>query len=135
MPNNGASRGNGPARKTGGSTYAYRPSVAPEMTLREIADLLADRLVDLYRPSDGRRSALRTQPPFAASPHRQELLLFYEYVRADTGQRLGASHPAGWTGFVANLVMRRYRKDIPEFWSRQSATAEDDRQRPELRAA
>jgi hypothetical protein len=32
--------------------------------------------------------------------------------------------------------MRRYRKDIPEFWSRQSATARDAAQeRLELRVA
>jgi hypothetical protein len=28
----------------------------------------------------------------------------------------------GWTGLLANLVMRRYRKDIPEFWTRQAVT-------------
>jgi hypothetical protein len=35
---------------------------------------------------------------------------------------------------LANLVMRRYRKDIPEFWSQQAATACDAAdERPELR--
>jgi hypothetical protein len=28
---------------------------------------------------------------------------------------------AGWTGLVANLVQRRYRADIPEFWKKQQA--------------
>jgi hypothetical protein len=93
-----------------------------QLTLKEIANLLAERLVDLYRPKDGRRPALATQPPFATSPHWQNLLLFYEYFHADTGQGLGAAHQTGWTGLLANLVMRRYRKDIPEFWSRQSVT-------------
>ena len=94
-----------------------------ELTLKEIANLIADRLVELYRPNDGRRPALATQPPFATSPHWQGLLLFYEYFHADTGQGLGAAHQTGWTGLLANLVMRRYRKDIPEFWRRRSATA------------
>jgi hypothetical protein len=96
-----------------------------ELTLKEIANLLAERLVDLYRPKDGRRPALATQSPFATSPHWQDLLLFYEYFHAETGQGLGAAHQTGWTGLLANLVMRRYRKDIPEFWSRRSATARD----------
>ena len=90
---------------------------------------------DLYRPKGGRRPALATQPPFAASPHWQDLLLFYEYFNADTGQGLGAAHQTGWTGLLANLVMRRYRKDIPEFWSRQSVAVSTSRERPELQVA
>jgi hypothetical protein len=107
-----------------------------ELTLKEIANLLSDRLVDLYRLNDGRRPALATQPPFATSRYWQDLLLFYEYFHADTGQGLGAAHQTGWTGLLANLVMRRYRKDIPEFWSRQSgATNAASRESPELRVA
>ena len=68
--------------------------------------------------------------------HWKDLLLFYEYFHADTGQGLGAAHQTGWTGLLANLVMRRYRKDIPEFWSRQSvATNAASRERPKLRVA
>ena len=107
-----------------------------ELTLKEIANLLAERLVDLYRPKGDRRPALATQPPFATSPHWQDLLLFYEYFNADTGQGLGAAHQTGWTGLLANLVMRRYRKDIPEFWSRQSVTVNAaSRERRELQVA
>jgi hypothetical protein len=80
------------------------------LTLKEVANLLAERLVDLYRPKGGRRPAMAAQPPFATSPHWQNLLLFYEYFNADTGQGLGAAHQNGWTGLLANLVMRRYRR-------------------------
>jgi len=52
------------------------------------------------------------------------LLLFYGYFHAETGRGLGAAHQTGWTGLLANLVMRRYRKDIPELWSRQSAATQ-----------
>jgi len=42
----------------------------------------------------------------------------------------------GAPALIANLVMRRYRKDIPEFWSRQSATGHATAQaRAELRVA
>ena len=105
------------------------------MTLKEVASLLAERLVDLYRPKGGRRPAMAAQPPFATSPHWQNLLLFYEYFNADTGQGLGAAHQTGWTGLLANLVMRRYRKDIPEFWSRQSVPVSTSRERSELQVA
>jgi len=82
------------------------------LTLHEIADLLTDRLVSLYRPDQqGVRPALRGQPPFEKDPHWRDLLLFYEYFHAETGQGLGAAHQTGWTGLLANLVLRRHAKD------------------------
>jgi hypothetical protein len=88
------------------------------LTLNEIATLISERIVDIYRVGDDRRRPVfRAQPPFDSDPHWRDLLLFYEYFHADTGEGLGAQHQTGWTGLIANLVMRRYRKDIPEYWS------------------
>jgi hypothetical protein len=88
-----------------------------ELNLKEIATLIAERIVDIYRRDrQGRTPALQTQPPFATDEHWKDLLLFYEYFHADTGQGLGAAHQTGWTGLIANLVTRRYRKDIPQYW-------------------
>ena len=36
-------------------------------------------------------------------------LLFHEYFHGDTGAGLGASHQTGWTGLVADLILRRQR--------------------------
>ena len=90
------------------------------LALNEIATLIADRVVNIYR-RDGTPypPALQAQPPFHTSVHWQDLLQFYEYFHADTGQGLGAAHQTGWTGLIANLVLRHYRQDIPEYWSRQ----------------
>jgi hypothetical protein len=94
-----------------------------ELNLREIANLIAERLVNIYRcEAGGCPPAMAGQPVFARDPHWRELLLFYEYFHAETGQGLGASHQTGWTGLIANLVMRRYRKDIPQFWRQDSAS-------------
>jgi hypothetical protein len=88
-----------------------------ELNLKEIATLIAERIVDIYRRDrQGRAPALQTQPPFCTDEHWKDLLLFYEYFHADTGQGLGAAHQTGWTGLIANLVTRRYRKDIPRYW-------------------
>ena len=96
-----------------------------EMTLREIANLISDRLVGIYRRDDaGRRAAYCAQPPFAADPHWRDLLLFYEYFHAETGQGLGAAHQTGWTGLLANLVLRRYRKAVPAYWAEHAALPE-----------
>jgi len=67
-----------------------------ELTLKEIANLIADRLVELYRPNDGRRPALATQPPFSTSSHWQGLLLFYEHFEPTPARGSGRhTRPAG----------------------------------------
>jgi hypothetical protein len=90
------------------------------MTLKEIANMLAARLVNLYRRDEnGRIAAFAAQSPFQDDPLWKDLYLFYEYFHGDNGRGLGAAHQTGWTGLIANLVMRSYQRDIPEFWRRQ----------------
>lgn len=77
-----------------------------EMTLREIACLLAKRLTDMFmRNEQGLIAAFPPDSPYQHDPHWQDLLLFNEYYHADSGQGLGASHQTGWTGLVANLLL------------------------------
>jgi len=87
------------------------------LNLKQIANLIAERLVNLYRrdPSQG-VPALRRDSPFQYDPHWKDLYLFYEYFHGESGQGLGAAHQTGWTGLIANLLMRRYRRDRPDFW-------------------
>jgi hypothetical protein len=93
-----------------------------ELNLKEIATLIAERLVGLYRrDQDGLMPAYPADSPFQHDPYWRDLLQFYEYFHADTGQGLGAAHQTGWTGLLANLVMRRYRRDIPAYWGQQMA--------------
>jgi hypothetical protein len=94
-----------------------------ELTLREIATLIAERLVKLFRRDlAGRIPALPPDSPFQNDPNWKDLLLFHEYFHADNGQGLGAAHQTGWTGLIANLIMRRYRKDIPAYWRERRDT-------------
>ena len=95
-----------------------------ELNLKEIAHLIAERVVNIYRRDRaGKCPAFQRQPQFANDEHWRDLLLFYEYFHADTGDGLGAAHQTGWTGLIANLVMRRYRVGIPSYWSRQLTQA------------
>jgi hypothetical protein len=83
-----------------------------ERNLGEIAGLLAERLVDLYRRDQHKAvPALRRDTPFHGDPLWKDLYFFYEYFHGETGQGLGAAHQTGWTGLLANLVMRRYQRD------------------------
>ena len=95
-----------------------------ELTLNEIAKLVSDRLVNMFRRRrDGRIPALPPDSPFQRDPAWKDLLLFHEYFHGETGLGLGAMHQTGWTGLVANLVQRRYRSDIPAFWRGQQTKA------------
>jgi hypothetical protein len=101
-------------------TFAVPCLDSQRLTLNGIANLIADRVANIYRRGEGGVTpAMQTQSPFHADPHWRDLLLFYEYFHAETGQGLGASHQTGWTGLIANLVLRHYRKEIPSFWSSQ----------------
>jgi len=91
-----------------------------ELTLNQVAKLISDRLVNIFRRGpDGRIPALPVDSPFQHDAAWRDLLLFHEYFHGETGLGLGAMHQTGWTGLVANLVQRRYRNDIPAFWKGQ----------------
>lgn len=93
-----------------------------ELNMNEVATLISERIAGIYRRgSNDRRPVYQGKTPFDEDPHWRDLLLFYEYFHAEKGIGLGAAHQTGWTGLVANLIMRRYHKDIPLFWSHQGA--------------
>ena len=108
-----------------GFTVAVPCRDGERMNLREIATLISERLVDMFRrdPS-GRVPALPEASPFQRDPHWKDLLLFNEYFHGETGLGLGAMHQTGWTGLVANLVQRKYRQAVPQFWRDQAAQAQ-----------
>jgi hypothetical protein len=73
------------------------------LTLDQVADELSERLISLFlRGANGRRPAFDD-----VDPSFGDVLLFHEYFHGDTGKGLGASHQTGWTGLVANLILRR----------------------------
>jgi hypothetical protein len=76
-------------------------------TLAQAADLIDDRLCDLFRvgpagtrPSDGARIEASDDPLW------REHVTFSEYFDGDTGEGLGAAHQTGWTALVAHLLCR-----------------------------
>ncbi len=94
------------------------------MCLNEVATLIAERLVNMYRrDAHGHRPVYGPDSPFQSEPAWRELLLFFEYFHGDDGRGLGAQHQTGWTGLLANLVMRRYRADVPNIWRHRATRA------------
>jgi hypothetical protein len=77
----------------------------PQRTLAQVAEDLANRLIRIFtRDEAGRRPVHGDRRKFQDDPHWRDLVLFYEYFHADTGEGLGASHQTGWTGLVAALI-------------------------------
>jgi len=88
-------------------TVAVPSPGGPQLCLDEAADLIDDRLINLFRrgadgrrPSDGNRIESSADPLWAAH------ITFSEYFDGDTGEGLGASHQTGWTALVAHLLCR-----------------------------
>jgi len=75
------------------------------LTIREVADELARRLINIFRAdADGKRPVFGNAPKLRDDPHFRDCLLFYEYFHGCSGRGVGASHQTGWTGLVAKLI-------------------------------
>jgi hypothetical protein len=78
------------------------------LSLAAVADELADRLISIFRRrEDGVRPVFGE---YEFDDAWQDLIPFHEYFHGDTGAGLGASHQTGWTGLVADLLIRRGRR-------------------------
>ncbi|WP_193211202.1 MGH1-like glycoside hydrolase domain-containing protein [Luteolibacter marinus] len=89
----------------------YPTGSGKQLTLREIAIDLCDRLIALFCPDrNGNRPCFGTATRYTQKPNWQNLLLFHEYFHAETGEGLGASHQTGWTSLVVRLVRERREK-------------------------
>ena len=68
----------------------------------------ADRDLPRARRRHAARCSARYEL-FQRDPAWHDLIPFHEYFHGDTGAGLGASHQTGWTGLVADLIIRRGR--------------------------
>jgi hypothetical protein len=87
-----------------------------QLSLRDIAGDLADRLISIWLPGlDGRRPVYGGVELMQTDPAWKDNLLFYEYFHGDNGAGLGAMHQTGWTALVADLLLdppRRVRRMV-----------------------
>jgi hypothetical protein len=80
------------------------------MTLAEVADELSERLTSIFlEDGEGLRPVFGDCELLQRDPAWHDLIPFHEYFHGDTGAGLGASHQTGWTGLVADLIIRRCR--------------------------
>jgi hypothetical protein len=81
-----------------------------QLTLAQVADELSARLISLFtKDATGRRPVFGDYELLQDDPAWHDNIPFHEYFHGDTGAGLGASHQTGWTGIVADLILRRSR--------------------------
>jgi hypothetical protein len=92
----------------------YPTGSGNQHTLGEIAAELRERLISLFIVGDdGRRPCFGWVERLQTDPAWKDNLLFNEYFHGDNGAGLGASHQTGWTGLVAELILRARGVPIP----------------------
>ena len=76
---------------------------------------LSCRLASIFLPGpEGARPCHGGDRRLQDDPEWKDNVLFSEYFHGDTVTRLGASHQTGWTGLVADLIIRRHETTLVE---------------------
>jgi hypothetical protein len=95
-------------------TREYPTGSGNRMTLDEIAADIRQRLISLFLVGpDGRRPCFGWVERLQTDPAWKDNVLFNEYFHGDNGAGLGASHQTGWTGIVADLILRSHGMHVP----------------------
>ena len=88
------------------------PSAPQSFTVPTAPQLLADlrdRLISLFtRDADGRRACFGGTEKMQTDPAWKDNLIFSEYFHGDNGAAIGAFHQTGWTGLIADVILRRH---------------------------
>jgi hypothetical protein len=93
-----------------GFTVEFPTGSGVSLSLGEVADRISQRLTSIFlRGEDGTRPVFGGYELMQHDPAWHDLIPFHEYFHGDTGAGLGASHQTGWTGLVADLLIRRGR--------------------------
>jgi len=92
-------------------TIEYPTGSGRQVTLDVVADDLWARLVSLFLTGpDGHRPCFGPAEQIWTDPNWRDNVLFHEYYHGDTGLGLGASHQTGWTGLIADVILRKHHQ-------------------------
>jgi hypothetical protein len=80
------------------------------LDLNQVADELSKRLIGIFQEDTSGDRPVNNYDRFYKNEHSKDLILFYEYFHGDNGRGVGATHQTGWTGVVAELIDKVYKK-------------------------
>ena len=87
----------------------YPTGSGKRFTLDRIIADLQDRLISLFtRDAAGRRACFGGTEKMQTDPAWKDNLIFSEYFHGDNGAAIGAFHQTGWTGLIADVILRRH---------------------------
>jgi hypothetical protein len=87
----------------------YPTGSGKRLTLDLIIADLQDRLISLFtRDGNGRRACFGGTEKMQTDPAWKDNLIFSEYFHGDNGAAIGAFHQTGWTGLIADVILRRH---------------------------
>jgi hypothetical protein len=87
----------------------YPTGSGKRLSLDLIVADLQDRLISLFiRDSGGRRPCFGGTEKMQTDPAWKDNLIFSEYFHGDNGAAIGAFHQTGWTGLIADVILRRH---------------------------
>lgn len=73
----------------------------------ELQVALSKRLISIFtRNSDGKRLLNGQTDLFNYDKNFKDLVLFYECFHGDSCRGVGASHQTGWTGIIAEIIIK-----------------------------
>jgi Mannosylglycerate hydrolase MGH1-like glycoside hydrolase domain len=98
------------ARFYGSEMQLEYPTGSGELsTLDSIIADLRDRLISLFvEDQHGRRACFGGTEKMQTDPAWHDNLIFSEYFHGDNGAAIGAFHQTGWTGLIADVILRRH---------------------------
>ena len=87
----------------------YPTGSGKRLTLDLIIADLQDRLISLFtKDENGRRACFGGTEKMQTDPAWKDNLIFSEYFHGDNGAAIGAFHQTGWTGLIADVILRRH---------------------------
>jgi hypothetical protein len=87
----------------------YPTGSGRRLTLGQIITDLQDRLISLFtRDGNGRRACFGGTEKQQTDPAWKDNIIFSEYFEGDNGAAIGAFHQTGWTGLIADVILRRH---------------------------
>jgi Glycosyl hydrolase family 63 C-terminal domain len=87
----------------------YPTGSGQRFTLDLIIADLRQRLISLFTNDEhGRRASFGGTERMQTDPAWHDNIIFGEYFHGDNGAAIGASHQTGWTGLIADLILRHH---------------------------